>query len=73
MSTVTEIENAIERLSPAERVKLAKWWQERFDPDEGLEVRDDIVAEMDAARQQIASGQVADWEHIKRPGTVAPR
>ncbi len=29
MSTVTEIESAIEKLSPAERRELAAWYEER--------------------------------------------
>jgi len=67
MSTLTEIENAIERLSLADREKLAEWWHERFDPDQGLELREEVAAELDQARKQIARGETVDWEQLKRP------
>ena len=73
MSTVIEIENAIEQLTAAERAKLAQWWEEHFDPDGGLEVRADVAAELDTARGQIARGEVADWQQLKRSGKAAPR
>jgi len=73
MSTLAEIEYAIERLNPSDRAKLAQWWQENFDPDEGLVLRDEIAAELDTAHQQIARGEVADWGQLKRPGKPAPR
>ena len=65
MSSLLEIESAIERLSAAERARLAQWWQEKFDPDEGLELHEGVAAELDAARREIARGEVADWEHSK--------
>lgn len=67
MSTLTEIEAAVEQLPAAERAQLVRWLQERFDPDEGLELREDVAQELDAARQEIARGEVADWEQLKRP------
>jgi hypothetical protein len=67
MSTLIEIEAAVEQLTAAERAQLARWLQERFDPDEGLELRADVAQELDAARQEIARGEVADWEQLKRP------
>lgn len=73
MSTLIEIEKAIENLPAAERAKLAQWWQEHFDPDEGLELREDVAAELDAAGQEIARGDVADWERVKRPVKITPR
>jgi hypothetical protein len=73
MATLADIERAIEQLNPSDRAKLAQWWQENFDPDEGLVLRDEIAAELDTARQQIARGEVADWEQLKRPGKTASR
>ncbi len=73
MSTLTEIEHAIERLNSSDRAKLAQWWQEKFDPDEGLMLHDEIETELDTARQEIARGEVADWEQLKRPRTTPPR
>jgi hypothetical protein len=66
MSTVKEIEAAIEGLSAAEQVELARWLQDRCDPDVGLELRPELETELDAAREEIARGDVADWEHLKR-------
>jgi hypothetical protein len=64
MSTLAEIEYAIEQLNPADRVKLAQWWDENFDPDEGLVLRDEIAAELDTARRQIARGEVVNWDQL---------
>jgi hypothetical protein len=72
VSTLTEIEKAIEKLPASERTKLAQWWQEHFDPDEGLELRENVAAELDTARQEIARGDVADWERVKRPVKTTP-
>jgi len=58
MATLSEIESAIEQLSPGERAKLARWWQTNFDPDEGLELRDEVERELDAAQQEIARGDL---------------
>ena len=60
-----------ERWLESERAKLARWWQERFDPDEGLTLRDEVATELDVARQEIARGDVADWEQLKRPAKPA--
>ena len=73
MSTLTEIEAAIESLPSAERAQLARWLQERVDPDAGLELRADVAQELAAARREIASGAVADWEQLKRPARPGPR
>ena len=70
MSTLTEIEAAVEQLPVAEQAKLARWLQDRCDPDHGLELRPNVAQELDAARQEIAEGVVADWEQLKR--SVAP-
>ena len=59
MSTLTEIEAAIERLPDTEQVQLARWLQERCDPDAGLELRPEMIRELDAAKQEIARGSVA--------------
>ena len=71
MSTLLEIESAIERLSAADRAELAQWWKEHFDPDAGLELRDEVAAELDAARREIARGEVADWAQLKHAGKPA--
>jgi phosphoglycerate-specific signal transduction histidine kinase len=67
MSTLTEIEAAIARLPDAEQAQLARWLQDRCDPDAGLELRAAVAEELDTARQEIARGNVADWEQLKRP------
>ena len=66
MSTLTEIEAAVEQLPAVEQVQLARWLQDRCDPDAGLELRADVAQELDAARREIAQGAVADWEQLKR-------
>ena len=66
MSTLIEIEAAIERLSSSDRAKLARWWQEHFDPDEGLELREDAARELDAAKREIQRGEVATWRQVKQ-------
>jgi len=73
MSTLAEIEYAIEQLNSTDRAKLAQWWQEHFDPDEGLVLRDEIAAELDTARREIARGEVADWDQLQRPGKTTRR
>lgn len=73
MTTLTEIESAIERLPSRERAKLSRWWQERFDLDEGLELRAEVADELKAARQEIHRGEVADWEALKRQGRSGAR
>jgi hypothetical protein len=73
MSTLTEIEKAIEKLTATDRAKLARWWEERFDSDEGLELREEVATELDAARQEIVDGEVADWEQMKRRAQAARR
>ena len=79
MSTLTEAESdetprlclaAVEQLPVAEQAKLARWLQDRCDPDHSLELRPSVAQELDAARQEIAQGVVADWEQLKR--SVAP-
>ena len=73
MSTLAEIETAIERLSPAERAKLARWWQENFDLDEGLELREDVARELDAANQEIKRGDVLTWQQVKHTAKTTSR
>ena len=65
MSTLAEIETAIQRLTVEERAKLARWWQETFDPDEGLELREELARELDAAQREIERSEVADWHQLK--------
>lgn len=66
MSTVTEIEAAIEQLSHADRLKLARWWQKRFDPDEGLELSEEALADLETAQAEIKRGETANWDQLKR-------
>ncbi len=73
MSRLAEIESAIERLSPEERAKLARWWQETFDPDEGLELREEIGPELNAAKKEIERGVVANWQELKQAAKNAAR
>ena len=73
MSTLAEIETAIQRLSSDERAKLARWWQETFDPDEGLELQEDVARELDAAQREIERGEVANWEQMRQATKTAAR
>ena len=73
MSTLAEIETAIQRLSPGDRAKLARWWHATFDPDEGLELQRGVAEELDAARREIEQGEVASWQQIKRAAKTAAR
>jgi alkylhydroperoxidase family enzyme len=73
MSTLAEIETAIQRLSPDERAELACWWQQTFDPDEGLELQDHVARELDAAQREIARGEVADWQQMKQAAKATAR
>ncbi len=73
MSTLAEIEAAIQRLSSDERAKLARWWQATFDPDEGLELQEDVARELDAAQREIERGEVANWQQMKLATKTAAR
>ncbi|MSR64907.1 MAG: hypothetical protein EXS18_03900 [Verrucomicrobiae bacterium] len=73
MSTLTEIEAAIERLSPSERAALARWWQEHLDPDVDLTISDEVASEIDEAREQIKRGEIADWDELKRSAKPTSR
>ena len=66
MSTLEEIESAIQGLSRDERATLARWWQATFDPDEGLDLRDEVAREPEAAQQEIAQGAVVNWHQLKQ-------
>ncbi|MEI6084383.1 MAG: hypothetical protein WCS70_08790 [Verrucomicrobiota bacterium] len=73
MSTLTEIEAAVEQLPAAEQAQLARWLQDRVDPDAGLELRAEVAAELDDARQEIAGRNVSDWEQLKQPDRPVSR
>ena len=73
MSTLAEIETAIQRLSPEERAKLARWWQTNFDPDEGLELREEVAQELDAAQREIERNEVGNWQQLKQAAKSAAR
>ena len=66
MSTVLEIENAIDRLKPAERAQVAAWlarkeaqdWDAQMDADAGAGKLDFLFRE---AADERESGQLKDW------------
>ena len=66
MSTVLEIEQAIEQLKPAERAKLAAWlaskegkdWDAQMDADSSSGKLDFLFNE---AQQENSSGTLQDW------------
>lgn len=66
MSTVLEIENAIDRLKPAERAQVASWlarkeaqdWDAQMDADAATGKMDFLFREADDERE---SGQLKDW------------
>ena len=55
MSTVAEIQNAIPLLSPAELVELRHWFEEYL--EDHLELTDEVKAQLDESRHEIAAGQ----------------
>ena len=55
MSTVQEIEAAIPKLSPAEIARLRDWLDDFV--EQQLELTDEVKAELDEARREIAAGQ----------------
>jgi t-SNARE complex subunit (syntaxin) len=55
MSTVAEIENAIQRLSRAELVELRNWFEEFV--EDRFELTDEVKAKLDESRREIAAGQ----------------
>ena len=55
MSTVAEIQNAISLLSPAELVELRHWFEEYL--EDHLELTDEVKAQLDESRHEIAAGQ----------------
>ena len=72
-SGLTEIETAIPRLSAEERAKRARWWQATFDPDEGLELREEVAQELDAAQREIERHEVANWQQLKQAAKTTAR
>ena len=56
MSTVQEIESAIQRLSPEEIRRLHSWLEEQF--EDHLQFTDDFKASIERGKQQIADGEV---------------
>ena len=68
MSTVSEIEDAIKRLSPAERDALeSRLLSQRFGLD-ALEAdeRTELLASMDEADREIESGRGLSGEDLRR-------
>ena len=66
MSTVSEIENAIDRLKPVERAQIAAWlarkeaqdWDAQMDADAATGKLDFLFRE---AADERGSGQLKDW------------
>ena len=66
MSTVVEIENAIDRLPPVERAQVAAWlarreaqdWDAQMDADAAVGKLDFLFRE---AADERKSGQLKDW------------
>ncbi len=61
MSTVQEFEQAAERLSRADLIRLRAWLDDKIEDD--LVVRDEVVDAIARARTEIASGQAT----LRRP------
>jgi hypothetical protein len=64
MSTVQEFEQAAERLSRAELIRLRAWLDDKIEDD--LVVRDEVVDAIARARGEIAAGQVT----VRQPDAV---
>ncbi len=56
MSTLKEIEAAIPRLTSQEIAELRAWLDDHF--EDSLELTDEVKAELDEARRDIAAGRV---------------
>jgi hypothetical protein len=56
MSTLKEIEAAIPKLTPLEIAELRAWLDDNF--EDSLELTDQVKAELDEARRDIAEGRV---------------
>ena len=56
MSTLQEIEAAIPKLTPREIAALRTWLDDNF--EDRLELTDQVKAELDEARRDIAEGRI---------------
>ena len=56
MSTLKEIEAAIPKLTPREIAELRAWLDDNF--EDNLELTEQVKAELDEARRDIAEGRV---------------
>ena len=73
MSTVAEIQQAITRLSPAERRQLARWFEEALEDAWEAQIEEDIkagrlndlIAQADA---DIAAGRVKPLDEVLGDG-----
>lgn len=61
MSTVAEIEAAIQRLSPEEAAELREWLEDWL--EDRLELTPEFIAEIEEAKADIAAGR----GRIKQP------
>jgi predicted transcriptional regulator len=61
MSSLAEIQEAIEKLGPEERAELWTWFQEADEADEA----DELVAAVDEGIQAAEEGRVFTLEEIK--------
>ena len=55
MSTVKEIESAIQKLSPTEVKELFEWIEDYFEDE--LEMTDEFKASIERGKQDIAAGR----------------
>ena len=73
MSTVTEIQQAITKLSPAEQRRLARWFEEALEDAWDAQIGKDIQAgRLDAllaqAEADIAAGRVKPLDEVLGDG-----
>ena len=55
MSTVQEIQAAIQKLTPEEQAELKGWMADYF--EDPLELTDEVKAKLDRSRAEIAAGE----------------
>lgn len=60
MSTLTEIQKAVEQLSPEEHDQFADWWHRRIEaegPEMTEEEEAELLASLDEAMQEMEEGK----------------
>jgi hypothetical protein len=73
MSTVEEIESAIEELPPDKLFKLVAWLKERFDEEWDRQIEEDVKAgKLDGLAQEALAeyhaGRTEPFPPIEKPG-----